>query len=311
MKSLRRPAQVLLIILLLSVKLFSQDFKTNPLITIPGDNRNFSIASPLITFQSHSSFICWENRLGSKYTIYLKQVDPLEDSIYTVWSDTIPNISPVVSYNQEDSSVTVVWQSYKNAHNVLYTRNFKNKSFNELSILTDTLKNSTSPSLGDYSLVWIEDGKLLHKDTVTGITIVDSINCANPVVYPFRAMRERQIMYEKGETGKRQIYSARYVGQFRDQKPYWEISKISGGTDNINPSWAPFNGYVYQTKENSVWKLVSTGFYPSKIANVSCNFENASIFDYPLITGSSGNNSFPFFLAFDTDSIPGNKEIFV
>ncbi|MGE5499343.1 MAG: T9SS type A sorting domain-containing protein [Syntrophothermus sp.] len=311
MRFLRLPAHLLLITVLLSVKVFSQDFKTSPLVTIPGDNRNFSIASPIITRQSHNSFICWENRLGSKYTIYLKQIDPLEDSIYTVWSDTMPNTSPVISYNREDSSVNVVWQSYKNARSVLYSRNFKNKSFNEASVLTDTLKNSISPSLSNHALVWIEDGKLLYKTTSSEITVVDSINCANPVIYPYYEMLDATILYEKGEIGQRQIYRARYVGQIREQKPYWEITKVSEGTDNINPSWAPFGEYIYQTKENSVWKLVITGFDPKKPVNVSCNFEHPTIFDYPIITGNSGNNSFPFFLAFDTDSIQGNKEIFV
>jgi hypothetical protein len=311
----------LLLPVIISITLYSQDFKRSPLITIPGDNKNFRTASPSILYDVHNSYICWENKLGSFYTIYLKKIDPLSENIYIVWSDTNQNTNPqIANYNIINDHVRIVWQTFINNHWSLYFREFNEGTLSDAIVLTDTSKNNTNPTLSNESLCWIQEGRLLYSKVLSNgkildsVMIVDSSNCSNPKIFPYEDQYDPTILYEKGNSPNTQIFIARYVGQIREQKPYWELSQISRSIQNINPSFGTEFDISYQTKEDTVWRIIYPDFHsqqPVRTKNILCNDEHPMTFRYSILARGSASPLLGFFLTFDSDSLYNNKEIFI
>jgi hypothetical protein len=306
------------IILFLTIKIYGQSFDIKPLITIPGNNININISSPSISYGlPHQSYICWENKIDSKYSIYLKCIDPIKNKIHTVYSDTSQNINPSITYDYSQGKVIIVWQSKISDQWILLQRDFKDDVFGETKILTSNLTNNTNPTLSNESLAWIEDGNLIYKKFVSDPEIVDSVNCSNPKLFPYENEVHPSILYEKGKSLNKKIFLARHIGQIREEKPYWNITQISSGLNDINPSFGTTHHVSYQTVEDNTWKVVYQNFFnlePSdvkKTRNVSCNFENPMIFTYPRLSKIGFSNYPYYFVAFDSDSIFNNREIFI
>ena len=124
-------------------------------------------------------------------------------------------------------------------------------------------------------------------------------------------------MYEKGDTSNTNIYWARYIGQIREQKPYWKISQVSDCIYNINPSFGTLGGISYQTKENNIWRIVYQAFHDYdgenfiKTTNISCNYEHPMLFRFLIPTSPTSSSLLGFFLTFDSDSLANDKEIFI
>ena len=308
----------IIFLLIICTKLSGQDFVVSPLITIPGDNKNFKLVSSNVWgFISDNSYVCWENKLDSIYTIYLKRIDTLSNQIYTVYSDTNQNINPSISYI--DSGVRIVWQSVRNNHWVIYSREYQNSVFNKVELLTDTMTNNITPSLDYKSIAWIKEGKLICNLYSVIPEIVDSNDCINPKM--LQSGYDPIILYEKGISPNTQIKLAEYIGQARENKAYWRITQISDSGYNINPSFGPYYNISYQTFENNKWKIVYS-FQPYwneygnifKTNNISCNNEHPIVFIHPIpadksvINFNSFSYSGDFFVAYDSDSL-NNKEI--
>ncbi len=299
---------------LLLTNLSAQEFEVSPLITIPGDNTNFSVNSTDVwDFNSLNSYICWENKNDSLYTICLKQLDDASDSIYIVYSDTIPNVNPTISYYNK--GIRIVWQSVKNNHWVICSRDFTNDISGDVNILTDTTVNSISPAINKTSAVWIQDDRLLCCDFSNAPKTVDSIYCSNPKLISYST--SPVILYEKGNEPNTQIYLADYVGASG-----WNLIRISDSGYNINPSFGSCYNIAYQTKEKNNWKIIYSFFDYSfgsfiRTNNTSCNYEHPIAFSYPLptykrATAQNLSSYFDgFFAVYDSDSLADNKEIFI
>jgi hypothetical protein len=321
MKKCKLYTRLLLsLLMIISINIYCQDFKVSSLISIPGDNKNFSTVSPSVQYGEQNSFVCWENKLDSLYTIYIKKIDPLSQNIYIAWSDTNKITNPQISYDKTSDSIKIVWQALVNDHWSLYLRVFKEGKFGNVILITDTSKNNSNPTLSDGGLAWIQEGKLLYSRVVSNGKILDSVmtidssNCSNPKIYSYDNQYDPTILYEKGNSPNTQIFMARYVGQIREQKPYWELSQISESVQNINPSFGTEFDISYQTKEDNVWRIIYPDYYssqPVKTKNILCNYEHPMIFKFPIPTGSSDISLLGFFLAFDSDSLYNNKEIFM
>jgi len=308
-----------LITVILSINIYSQEFQVEPLISIPGDNINFSVTSHDL-FQFQETYICWENKFNSIYSIYLRKIDTISDQIYKVCSDTNRNTNPVISYNSQNDSLVIVWQLKEKDHWCLKTCGFKNGKFSSARIITDTLVNSICPVLGNQSLSWIENGKLLNRQYFlnTNITdtimVVDSINCSNPKMTSNESSFSPYILYEKGDSMNKQIYTAEYIGQIREQNPYWRITKISTGQTNENPSFGTVGDIAYQTMVDNKWRIVYPDFYSGKnieSKNVSCNFQDPMVFKYYILTKCNSDQNLGYFVVFDTDSLLNNREILI
>jgi len=308
----------IILILCLSIQIYGQNFDIEPLITTPGDNKNISISSPSIDYgEPYSSYICWENKLDSIYTIHLKCIHPVEDRIYTVYSDTTQNIQPAITYDHVQQKVIIVWQSKIYNRWRLLQREFNDDVLGATAVLTDTTTDNISPTLSNESLAWIKDGNLIYKNFLSNPEIVDSIDCSNPQLFPYENQYDPSILYEKGPLLNKKIFLARHIGQVREKKPYWLINQISSGFNDINPSFGTNYHISYQTMEENIWKIVYQDFFDNDYEdmditkNSSCNFENSSMFTYPILS----KIAYPFdpnnFLVFDSDSLLYNREIFI
>ena len=235
---------------------FGQKFSVEKLITIAGNNKDFCIASPSVQECTHDSYICWVNQLDSVYAIYLRQFFPENGELLTVHSAMTPQLNPTIAYDPTDEVLRIAWQSQINNHWRLLIREYKNQEFGNTIISSDTLSNSIAPSIGSNGLAWIQDGALVYENENSEITLIDSLLCSNPQLFPYEYLGDPVIVYEKGDIHSKQIFFAQYIGQHREHLPHWEVKKISNESHCINPKFGTLQGISYQSLEDGIWKIV-------------------------------------------------------
>ena len=290
----------------------AQSFTTSPYITIPGNNSQIDVVTlSLFSYYAPFSFICWVNQYDSAYNIYLRQTSPDSGKNILIFSDTNQISNPKIAFVNGTNNLRFVWQSFINNHWQILSREIINDTLTDIVPITDSLSDNITPALGSLILSWIQNGKLLLKyldSTNTPIITLDSVDCSNPDIGNSQG-DPLSIGYEKGTVGNRQIYFANY--NF-NPKYNWQLTKISGGGDNINYNIGVFNFppffASYQTMYNGVWRIVSNLIKNDTTDNISYNCENPSQFSYPQVTKKL-NNSTPFFLVYDSDSLNSNREI--
>jgi hypothetical protein len=154
------------------------------------------------------------------------------------------------------------------------------------------------------------------KNIKDSTVIVDS-SCSNPKIFSGDYGYSPFILYEKRQQQNTEIYTAEFIEQIREQKPYWGITQISTSNESINPSFGTSYGICFQSREDGVWKIDYTDYYNeysndfTKTKNTACNYENPIRFNYLQVTKSSSSSLSGFFLAFDSDSLKNNREIFI
>ena len=286
----------------------AQSFTTAPFITIPGNNSQIDVVNGYFYYSAPSAFICWVNQYESVYNIYLRQTSPDTGKYVLIFSDTNQIENPKIAFIDNSSNIRIVWQSYVNNHWQILSREIINDTLGNVVSMTDSTNDNIMPSLGSQILAWIQNGNLLVRflDSANpSVITLDSVECSNPDV----GKNVLSIVYEKGLTGNRQIYSASYNSY---PNPAWVFAKTSVGGDNINPNIGSFafSSYflTYQTLNNGVWKIVSNIIRNDTTGNINYNCENPSIFAYPLLTKRLSSNT-PFFIVFDSDSLKSNKEV--
>ncbi len=163
-----------------------------------------------------------------------------------------------------------------------------------------------------HRIVWVSDNKLFIKEFYPSISnpiLVDSVNCTSPNILKEDAMTYTQILYERIENQNHKIYLA----DFNDySNPKWTFDLISDG-DNRNANFGIDGGASFETIENGISKIKYTAFRTEQFRiteNINCSYKNPNVFSYPVPT-SSANDKTPFFVAFDTDSLENNNEIFI
>ena len=290
-----------------------QEIRVQPLIDIPGQNQNFDIAYDIYLFESMSSYICWENQDNDVFSINLQKIYPEIGERIVVYSDTSLNVLPCVSFVDENH-LRIVWQQLYRKQWQLRSRDYINGQLNELIILTDSLANVQSDICHDR-IVWIRDGYLVHIDRDSELTVIDGPGCSNPrLCPPENVLSNADIIYEKTDSISTQIYFARYVGQHRENPPYWEITIQTTDGRNINPSVGMFGSVAWQSWSDDVWKIAFPHPYNDYMVttnNSTCNYENPYYFCYPIPTTSFYKVPIKgFFLAFDSDST-GEKDVYI
>ena len=299
--------------LMVTAAVLGQKYQVEKLITIEGSNRHVAIApfSSMEIFDE--SYICWENQRDSLYTVYLKRLDYQNSALIAVCSDTNQNMNPSIDFYPPDGIVKIVWQTKVDTLWQLRTREMINGELGPFQTIGDTTVNNTNPCLDMGRLVWIQEGRLVYSDSRRGTFVIDSTECSNPSLCSYANAVDPMVVYEKGSAENKQIYSARYFGEFRGSAAHWETEQISSETYCINPRFGFLTDVAYQTLEEGVWKIMyMDSFYDEfkKTKNVMANFEHPMLFKYDVVTGEAAQAYTNFFLAFDSDSL-GDQEIFV
>jgi hypothetical protein len=290
-----------------------QEFITTPFITIPGNNLEFDVVTPEY-YGSHTmeTYICWVNTLNSVYTVYLMQVSPALGSAIVVVSDTRIKSMPQIAYSSSAPGITIVWQSLQENLWRVCLRNYAAGQLDETEIILDSLREDPHVSLSTCRIAWIQNGNLFtkyyypHGDTPI---LVDSMVCASPQISRWDNVSRTELLYEKIANNQHKISVARFTSYVT---PAWEYMLLAG--DNArNPQYGIMDGVSYEILKNQIsqiqYSVYGTDWFETT-TNETCNYKNPCIFSYPLTTGSLSATT-PFFVVFDSDSIPGNNEIFM
>lgn len=300
-----------ILILVFATDLYCQNFKAAPLIELPGDNVEYD----LLSVNLNGTYITWLNIKDSIYTIYLKQLSPIISEDIIVTTDQKIKSKPQIALNRFSQEVKIVWQSYDESAWKVYLKKYSENQLSDSVLILDSIFNDPQISLSTHRLAWIEDGNIFIKNLDSDMNtkeLIDSANCASPDLGQLDHPKITSLLYEKVFFDSVKIYLLSY-NEYRTQNYIYEC--ISPNLINKNPQFGMEFGITFQEFENGVWKSAyytgstdSTNFFTTN--NKQCNYENPFLFIYDVPT-SSNENKTPFFLAFDTDTLTGNSEIFI
>lgn len=300
----------ILFLLLLPLCIYSQDFSVSQMIEIPGNNEDFDVFSVW-----SDSYLCWINTLDSVHTVYLKQLSPVLGDNMIVASDSSEKKNPVVA--RGESGIRIAWQTKNDDNWQVYTRNYLSDQFGDPELILDSLENDPQIALSYTRLAWINEGNLYIRtfgsDPSTDM-LLDSCDCSSPKLLKFDSDLYLEMLYVKNIDDSLKVYHVRYNEY---SVPKYLYSCLSNGPLSDHPGFGAEaydrDGWIsFQTKVNDIWKCVYGVFETNDMeitGNRDCNFQHPVLFTYPIPT-SSGIST-PYFLAFDTDSLAGNKEIFI
>lgn len=305
-------------LLLILLALFSitqaQVFDNSLLVTLPGKNINYDfLIGKFPDYYNNTAYICFENQKDTNYSIMLKQLAPINSEPVTVYSDTIPQINPTISFTSE-YNVRIVWQSKINNQWQLLSRIYSSGSMSAVIQLTDNLEGCTSPSLFYSHLCWLQGTDLnigIVDDPLSSIITIDQ-NCSNPEIMHESDLGPTtiDIVYEKKLASSTLIKYAFYD----DRNLTFETKILSDSSDNSNPKFGYSLNVSYQRFVNGFWKAVVPDQYGYDDEWISddrlYNIENPVYFTYPIPTKSDSNSIRDYFLVYESDSLQDNKEIY-
>lgn len=306
---------LLLLPFVFSIEAYCQNFKVSTLIDIPGDNLEFDVLSQDFNNLNGETFICWINKIDSLYTVYLKQLAPTVSDNIIVSSDLLIKSNPQIAINRYDQGIKIVWQSYKDNFWQVFLKNFIGNQLSDSTVILDSLNTNPQISLNIHRLAWINNGNLFIKEfypILSSNILFDSLSCSSPDLVMDDSFQETEVLYEKNFTDSVKICLTTYQHN-ENNPPVFNTIFLSNGVLSINPRFGLDREIAFQTKNDTIWKAEYSEYewWQTKITqNTECNYFNPILFSYPIPT-SAPNNYTPFFLAFDTDSIIGNKEIFI
>ncbi len=291
----------------------AQSFVRNSFIEMPGDDYDFDLLGQTEDFGA-DGFITWINKNDSVYTVYLKQISPeLNDSNIVISSDGKIKSNPQIAINRNSQGIKIVWEEYGNDQYRIIGRNYLNDSLSNYFVVQDSLTGDPQISLSIHRVAWIKDNHLYITELYPAVSepvLVDSLNCASPAILEYDYTTSTEILYERIENGEHKIYRAEY-NSYSD--PQWKFDKIADG-DNRNPDFGLNYAISFETIVDGIHKIKYSSFLNDNFIitnNQCCNYKNPSVFSYPIATTSPGDEKTPFFVAFDTDSIQGDNEVFI
>ena len=302
----------------LTVKIFCQNFNVSTLIDIPGNNIEFDVLSPSFAELGGETFVCWINKIDSIYSVYLKQISPVVSDNILVSKGSGVKSNPLIAINRYSQGIKIVWQCKENNFWQVYLKNYMSGQLSDSTLLLDSLDTDPQISLSVHRLAWINNGNLFVKEFYpefsTSSILFDSLECSSPNLLMGDGLQETAILYEKNYTDSVKIFLTTYQHN-ENKSPVFNTSCLSAGVLNKRPRFGLESNVAFQKFQNGVWKSEYYEYYwwegYSVITpNTSCNYYNPILFTYPIPT-SAQNNFTPFFLAFDTDSIADNEEIFI
>ncbi len=294
---------------------FPQTFQKEQLIDIPGSNYDFDVITSQ-DYLSPETFITWINRKDSTYAIYLKKLSPEKSNDILIYSDKQVKSNPQITFTYSQSlghGIKITWDNFNGSYYQIAGRNYYlNDTLTGIIVIKDSLPEPPQTVLNESRIAWIENGNLYaakFDEELSEITLLDSSSCNSPCLAPGLPRHLTTLLYEKIINNVRKIFIAEY-DEF--QTPAWQI-RLYEEQESKNPSFGNYGGISYELVENGISKIKYSAYLNTPLnltSNISCNFKNPNVFSYPIPTGSSDDNT-PFFVAFDTDSLPSNREIFI
>lgn len=291
---------------------YSQNFQNSVLIDMPGNNRDIDVATQTWGNTSLKSYIVWINEHDSVYSVMLKQMSPVIAEPVVVSSGKDIKANPRVTENYSWKGIKIAWQVFKNNRWEICTLDYIENNFNDSVNVIARTRNYPQISLAPNKLAWIDDGKLfvqMFGDVQTAPVILDSPNCSTPKADRWNYTNQGAILYiKKDSTGTRFKTSTYFNSKWTN---YYQTNDTS--CENPSVSLTGF-AYIYQVKRNSVWEIAYEYGHSSLLytGNKKCNFQNPEIFYYAALDRNRGiTNYSPYFICYDSDSLAGNKEIFM
>ncbi len=318
MKSLTKSFVIFFLFsLLFPAVLISQSFENfekSVLVDLPGYNYDFDLLSNGVMYPIDDLYITWVNKTDSIYTIYLKKISPESiDSNISIAADNNIKLNPQVAYNSSGPGITVLWENFTDGVYQIMRNDYVNGSVSDQVILMDSLSSDPQITMNYNHLAWVTDENLFYKELYpeTGSTsLIDSPGCALPSLRTDDAWTGKQsLIYEKLVNGNRRIYLAELNSY---PNPHWIYYELSGG-DNRNPEFGAGGGFSFESIQGGVSRIKYLPYYDPESDfltsnNTGCNYKNPDVFSYPIPTDQQDT---PFFIAFDTDSIENNNEVFI
>ena len=286
--------------------IFGQNFSPEPLIELPGKNINFEI---LVHEYDNMTYICWENKFNSIYSIFIKQIKPQILNNILIVQDTMANINPTLTYTS-GTDIKIVWQKWINNHWQLQSRSLIQDSLTEITSITDSLSNNTDPAIYFEKLVWIHDSSLVISSEDSGwgnFIVLDSTGCSHPDLISSYYNTFYGVVYEKIENGQIIIKEIiEFAGNLSSH-----VHADSG--ININPNYGYDLSLSYQKFENNIWKIVIPGYQGDEwiSSNQLFNVANPSFFSFMILFENGSENISNVFIAYDSDSLANNKDIYI
>jgi len=292
--------------------IFAQTFGKTVFIDLSGDNYNFDLLHTEY-FQGTESYITWVNKNESNYTVYLKKISPEFGENIIVSSDVQPKSNPKVAINRYNEDIKIVWENFSNGYYQILRRNYANDSLSNIEVICDSINSKPQISLSINRIIWIDNGNLMEKrfyPDLTKVNLIDSSSCSSPAIFNYDDNTFAEIIYEKTENERHNIFFAEYSG-YPTQK--WIISTVDTG-QCFNPNFGMGEEIIFEKHLNGVSKIAYSfsGYENFTLTNnKNCNYFYPDLFSYPIPTKSNSlNEETPFFITFDSDSIQNNREVF-
>jgi len=292
--------------------LFSQGFQKNVFIDIPGNNYDFDLYTPY--YWGTECYLTWINKNDSIYSVYIKKISPVISDNILVSSDSIMKLNPKIASNYYSDGIKIVWQNYLDNYYEIVMRHFINDTLDNKTIIKDSLVTNPQLSISAYRMVWAEEGKIHlinFYPTLTNSIVVDSSGCSSLDIIKDDNITSTKILYSKEKDKNHLIYFAEY---YEYPNHNWSIQIISE-SDNRNANFGTLDGVSLETINNNLSKIKYSTYGAinfSSTENSNCNYKNPYVFAYPQpIIKSSLVSRTPYFVAFDTDSLENNNEVFI
>lgn len=176
----------LLLFIITSVRIFSQEFKTQQITFVEGaDCRNFSTPNP----DNSYGYFVFEADYGSKTNILLGRYDYQKDNFYVVRNITdnnFRNINPIMLRSQ-DGYMQVVYQTNENGSWDIAYRTLTDSSVSSPVFIANSPADETNPRLSPFE--WDVAPRVAYNISFisgmgAGIATVDTIHDAQVVFYP-------------------------------------------------------------------------------------------------------------------------------
>jgi hypothetical protein len=288
-----------------------QEFNTSPLITTPGNNLEYDVVTPEWgSLYNCVTLICWVNKLDTVYTVYLKQISPTVGDSMVVDSDTLFKSRPQITPR------TIGWQSMHDNLWQVSIRNYSSNQFTPPVRILDSLAEDPHFTLSNSRIVWIQNNNLFVKtyypNQGTPI-LVDNGICYSPHIQKQDDTTYNEILYEKVVNGQQRIAMARFNYY---ATPQWSYALLAGDSAR-NPNFGISGGVSFEIVINQISRIQYSMYgsfdWFSTTTNQTCNYKNPGVFSYPIPIGKGSSTTIPtpFFIVFDSDSLPGNNEIFM
>ncbi len=293
-------------IFIYSTILKAELFDAAPLIQMPGDNSDFSITAECYDI----AHLVWINYSDSIYTLYSQQIFPEPDSAVILQSITNRLASPSIRMNQ------LVWSEQTGETWRLNYSRYYQDYWTDTEIIAEDLTGPVKISTGHHRVAWTSSGRLYmqilpssNADT-SGFNpvLIDSVFCDNPAITPSDSWSAfTQVVYEKHFLDSTKILS----WEWREHDGESSFSTLSNAELNRNPRFGPEYNLCFETFVDSIWKISYTTYSISEEFNLTSNeitnYYNPMRFTFGI---PIRDTLYDYLLVFDSDSLPGNDEIF-